>query len=126
MYIEATGKNRGEFARLISPLLRYETHRCITFWYHMYGSPGDLKILVVREHHSETETIWTLSRDQGDKWQQGRASIPDISSNIQVCFYSNHIQHINNIQTLDIAKYYINYFTVNICVTLFTFTTYQI
>jgi hypothetical protein len=59
--------------------------------------------------HSETETIWTLSGDQGDKWQQGRASIPDISSNIQVCFYSNHIQHINNIQTLDIAKYYINY-----------------
>ena len=78
----------------------------------MYGSPGDLRILVVREDGSETEAIWTLSGNQGDKWQLGRASIPDVSSNIQVFFYSNHIQHINNIQTLDIAKYYINYFTL--------------
>ena len=89
----------------------------------MYGIPGGLNILVVRE---PPETIWTLSGNQGDKWQQGRALIPNISSNIQVCFYSNHIQHINNIQTFDIAKYYINYFMVTICVTLFTFITYQI
>jgi hypothetical protein len=86
----------GFFARLSSPWFNYTTHRCITFWYHI-GSSGGLRILVVREDGSETEAIWTLSGDQGYNWQQGRASIPDVSSNITVCIF---IQIIINILTI--------------------------
>jgi hypothetical protein len=45
------------------------------------GLSGNLKILVEREYDSFSKTVWTLSGDQGYNWQQGRASIPDVSSN---------------------------------------------
>ena len=83
-YIVANTYMRS-FARLSSPLFNYTTHRCITFWYHM-GLSGNLKILVEREHDSFSKTVWTLSGDQGYNWQQGRASIPDVSSNITIVF----------------------------------------
>jgi hypothetical protein len=61
------------------------------------GSSGNLRILVEREHNSFSKTVWTLSGDQGYNWQQGRASIPDVSSNITVCIF---IQIIFNILTI--------------------------
>lgn len=84
------------FARLTSPLFNYTTHRCITFWYHM-GSSGNLRILVENEHNNFSKTVWTLSGDQKYNWQQGRASIPYVSSNIRVCIF---IQIIFNILTI--------------------------
>jgi hypothetical protein len=61
------------------------------------GLSGNLKILVEREYDSFSKTVWTLSGDQGYNWQQGRASIPDVSSNITVCIF---IQIIFNILTI--------------------------
>ena len=38
MYIEATGKSKGDKAQLLSPRYPKTTGRCLEFWYHMYGS----------------------------------------------------------------------------------------
>lgn len=38
MYIEATGKRKGDKAQLISPTFTKTSGRCLQFWYHMYGS----------------------------------------------------------------------------------------
>ena len=44
-------------------------HRCLTFWYHMYGSSmGTLNVL-----RNGTQ-VWTISGDQGDSWH--RADVP--------------------------------------------------
>lgn len=36
-YVEATAKERGQNARLISPTYHGSGVQCIEFWYHMYG-----------------------------------------------------------------------------------------
>lgn len=38
MYIEATGKSKGDKAQLLSPRYPKTTGRCLEFWYHMHGS----------------------------------------------------------------------------------------
>ncbi|XP_078331594.1 MAM and LDL-receptor class A domain-containing protein 2-like isoform X2 [Crassostrea virginica] len=51
-----------------SPYIKAD-HRCLTFWYHMYGSSmGTLNVL-----RNGTQ-VWTISGDQGDSWH--RADVP--------------------------------------------------
>ena len=38
MYIEATGRSRGDKAQLLSPRYPRTTGRCLQFWYHMHGA----------------------------------------------------------------------------------------
>ena len=46
MYIEASGKSKGNNARLLSPKYRGMTSHCVEFYYHMHGRhAGTLTVL---------------------------------------------------------------------------------
>lgn len=53
MYIEVSGKKKGERAVLLTPSLAGSPQtRCLTFWYHMYGNTvGKLEVLVSDLHY---------------------------------------------------------------------------
>ena len=61
--------------------------KCMTFWYHMYGSTvGDLRVIFRSLNGLKTiksELMWSLSGNQGNKWMQGRIGI-QMSTNYQV------------------------------------------
>ena len=81
MYIEASGKRPGQLAKLNSPVfaaVRSGEMCNITFAYHMYGADmGTLNVSVV-ETGSNAETIlWSLSRNQGNRWNwPATATVP--------------------------------------------------
>ena len=61
--------------------------RCISFWYHMYGSSiGTLNAYFRKLKNGNTignELMWQLKGNQGDNWQQGRIPI-SVTSYYQV------------------------------------------
>jgi subtilisin family serine protease len=75
MYIEASyPRVPGEAARLKSVPIDMSalTNPALTFWYHMYGATiGTLNIIIEAPFGSGNyTTIWTLSGDQGEVWQE--------------------------------------------------------
>ena len=79
MYIEASLRELGDIARLISPayVLHENSHTCILeFWYHMYGL--DIATLNVYSRCAcvdNTETLlWSLSGNRLDAWHLARIS----------------------------------------------------
>ena len=62
-YMEATGRRRGQRARLQSRPFNLYYRACLTFYYHMYGSDmGTLKVLL------NDKVIWQLDGNQGNQW----------------------------------------------------------
>ncbi|XP_043916261.1 MAM domain-containing glycosylphosphatidylinositol anchor protein 1 [Protopterus annectens] len=87
MYIEASKPRvNGERARLISPVYNISSkpgsrsYYCVSFYYHMYGKHiGSLNVLVRGRGKRTMDTqVWTLSKNQGNRWKQ--ANIPIIPS----------------------------------------------
>nr|XP_022288523.1 MAM and LDL-receptor class A domain-containing protein 1-like [Crassostrea virginica] len=55
--------------------------RCLTFWYHMYGSSmGSLNVL-----RNDTQ-VWTRSGDQGNSWHRAEIDIGTVGANYRVTF----------------------------------------
>ena len=53
--------------------------RCLTFWYHMYGSSmGSLNVL-----RNDTQ-VWTRSGDQGNSWHRVEIYIGTVGANYRV------------------------------------------
>lgn len=53
--------------------------RCLTFWYHMYGSGmGSLNVL-----RNDTQ-VWTRSGDQGNSWHRAEIDIGTVGANYRV------------------------------------------
>ncbi|XP_078692072.1 MAM and LDL-receptor class A domain-containing protein 1-like [Branchiostoma floridae x Branchiostoma belcheri] len=76
MYIETTGQQSRDIARLISPVLSTDT-RCLEFWYHMYGSDTEELNVYLRSKGSADlgTAIWSQTGDQGDAWQQATVDL---------------------------------------------------
>ncbi|XP_031570827.1 uncharacterized protein LOC116305127 isoform X2 [Actinia tenebrosa] len=71
VYIEASDKNPGKRALLLSDYLEGEEPVCIRFWYHMKGIHiGTLNIYSKR--NSSRQLLWTRSGNKGDKWLYGQ------------------------------------------------------
>ena len=85
MYIEASSPRKpGEKARLVSQAFSSlpSSGRCVQFWYHMFGSDiGTLNVIWKTGPGNGSESvIWSLSGQKGNKWLNGRVSLPKISN----------------------------------------------
>ncbi|XP_035699728.1 MAM and LDL-receptor class A domain-containing protein 1-like [Branchiostoma floridae] len=85
MYIEASGRQQGDVARLTSPTyLLYRGSQCLLFWTHMNGyGTGTLRVSV--KAGGATSEIWSRSRNQGNQWFSVAVSIP-VTGSYQVIF----------------------------------------
>lgn len=72
MYTETSNVAQGRKARLITPTQNYTEGKCLFFWYHAYGKDiGTLNVyneLQTNSTNKPRSLIWSISRDQGDKW----------------------------------------------------------
>ncbi|XP_070531537.1 MAM and LDL-receptor class A domain-containing protein 1-like [Ptychodera flava] len=70
LYIEGSGRNEGDEARLGTAIYNTTTGRgCVRFWYHMYGvDMGTLNVYVNDDDTLPSGTIFTLSGNQGNAW----------------------------------------------------------
>lgn len=82
MFIETSyPRKRGDRARFESEVFTPTTGkgRCLSFWYHMKGGHiGTLNVYMRVYGQSETK-LWSITGDQGDKWNS--ASTPILSGN---------------------------------------------
>ena len=76
MYIEASNpRSKGHKAWLKSKTYTPTLGRCLSFWYHMYGSDiGTLNVLLYT-NGSRSAPIWSLSGNQGGYWRPSRVTI---------------------------------------------------
>ena len=76
MYIEASNpRSKGHKAWLKSGEHSATLGRCLSFWYHMYGSHiGTLNVLLY-QNGSRSAPIWSLSKNQGGFWRPSRVTI---------------------------------------------------
>ncbi|RMZ97804.1 MAM and LDL-receptor class A domain-containing 2-like [Brachionus plicatilis] len=89
MYIETSSYNVGEKARLITPTQDFKEGKCLYFWYHAFGKDvGSLNVyneLQTNSSNKPRSLIWSISRDQGDRWFLAR--IPtNVQTNFKIIF----------------------------------------
>lgn len=76
IYVKSIGIDVFETARIKSYVFEPVTQNfCLEFWYHMLGR--NIHSLNINQYMENSQTeylIWSLSDDQGDKWN--RATIP--------------------------------------------------
>ncbi|XP_019632083.1 PREDICTED: MAM and LDL-receptor class A domain-containing protein 2-like [Branchiostoma belcheri] len=81
LYLEASSPRLpGDVARLVSEAFPVATGRCLSFWYHMYGSGMGTLRVVLHETQSRPVSVWEVSGDQGDQWLQGQVPLTTSSS----------------------------------------------
>lgn len=76
MYIEASNpRSKGHRSWLLSQDYKPTLGRCLSFWYHMYGTDiGELNVLI-SVNGSRSSPIWTQSGNQGNLWRPSRVTI---------------------------------------------------
>ena len=101
VYIEASGRQEGHRARLISPMLTGHSGQasCLIFYYHMYGyMMGELNVYIKNSTSDNLGTAqWALSGNRGNKWRAAELEIKT-PYDYQVCpgnwcppFYDEHL-----------------------------------
>lgn len=86
IYIETSApRRRGDKARILSPQVPGGSPLCFQFFYHMYGPHiGTLNVFVKSVQLNGTQTVWTKSLNQGNKWVFAQVTIPQVYTNYQV------------------------------------------
>jgi len=89
MFIEASPRQPGDTARIISPLYSHYSssgggYECLTFYYHMYGEDmGTLNVYQTYGNNAKSsplgQPLWTLSGDQGDQWHVAQVRMRIVS-----------------------------------------------
>ena len=75
----------GEKARLLSRTFPSTSGRCLTFWYHMYGSGmGELNVYVKPTKGAPMTKVWSLNGDKGDEWKMAQVTLISSASDYQV------------------------------------------
>ena len=84
MYMEASSRQPGDFAKLNSPKLRFDGSMCLQFFYHMYGADmGTLTVII------NGKSVFNASGDEGDKWLKAEVNIT-LSGNYVVREYPRY------------------------------------
>lgn len=75
-YVEASSPaQKGNKAWLLSNLFPATAGRCLSFWYHMYGSStGSLNVYNVDKDNKAT-LVWSKSGDQGNQWNEAKLTL---------------------------------------------------
>jgi hypothetical protein len=88
VFIDASAPRvQGDTARFFSQDLDSSLPSCMHFWYTMYGnSVGTLNVKVARRSDGGNTTLWSLSGNQGQAWQQGSIKVPPQNDSFQLIF----------------------------------------
>ena len=81
IYIETSGFNRrkGERARIESELFPATAGKCLSFWYHMYGSTIGTLNIYMKTNSVET-LLKTYNGSQGNAWIEGEVGLHSASN----------------------------------------------
>lgn len=75
MYIEASNpRSKGHKAWLKSAEYTPSLGRCLSFWYHMYGTHIHTLNVLMYQNGSRSAPIWSLSGNQGYYWRPSRVT----------------------------------------------------
>ncbi|XP_058879430.1 MAM and LDL-receptor class A domain-containing protein 1-like [Acipenser ruthenus] len=87
MFIATESRQESAYkARLASYPQTPAKKRCVSFWYHIYGSNiGTLNFITKQEGKSE-KVRWTRSATQGNKWNFADFHIPETNTFVQFIF----------------------------------------
>ncbi|KAL9980001.1 hypothetical protein ACROYT_G008531 [Oculina patagonica] len=86
IFVETSGVPSGNKAKLLSRTFPPTAGRCLTFWYHMYGSGmGELNVYV-KPVTGTLRKVWSLSGDQGDAWNMAQVTLVSSNSQYQLIF----------------------------------------
>lgn len=84
VYAETSGIDQNKKARLLSRTFPSTNGRCMSFWYHMYGSGmGQLNVYIEPAKGVATK-IWSLSGDQGNEWRMKQITLTSSASEFKV------------------------------------------
>lgn len=76
MYIETSSPRRqGDKARLISPVYQPTTGRCMTFYYHMFGSSIGALNIYLRRNAALGGPVWFMAGNKGNVWNAGQVTL---------------------------------------------------
>ena len=76
LYVESSSPaQEGDKARLISDQFPATAGRCLSFWYHMYGSSTGTLNVYIKDKDDKWTLLWYKSGDQGDQWIQAKVTI---------------------------------------------------
>ncbi|XP_068678798.1 meprin A subunit alpha-like isoform X2 [Montipora foliosa] len=91
LYVESSSPaQEGDKARLLSVTFPATADRCLSFWYHMYGSStGTLNVYITQEGSSSL--VFSKAGQQGDKWLQAKVSFASSS------FYKVEIEAVRGV-----------------------------
>ena len=82
--MESSDVVTGTKAKLLSRTFPPTAGRCLTFWYHMYGSGmGELNVYV-KPVTGTLRKVSSLSGDQGDAWNMAQVTLISSTSEYQV------------------------------------------
>ncbi|VDI46892.1 Hypothetical predicted protein [Mytilus galloprovincialis] len=82
LYIETSSHNQNEYADLVSPLMTGNQDRCLSLWYHMFGSDIDqLEIGIIQKNQTPANylVLQVLSGDQGFQWNRMNVTLSSTS-----------------------------------------------
>ncbi|XP_066300034.1 MAM and LDL-receptor class A domain-containing protein 1-like [Branchiostoma lanceolatum] len=86
MYTEASGKQQGDVARLVSPEQTTDpSGQCLQFYYHIYGNQIGTLNVYTQVGANLGNVIWTRSGDQENQWHFAMVDIL-LATNYQVTF----------------------------------------
>ncbi|XP_052773475.1 uncharacterized protein LOC128212190 isoform X3 [Mya arenaria] len=78
LYIEASGRSKGNIARLKSPKYRGLEPQCVEFFYHMYGrQTGTLTVYSKLLTSDELIAVWRVFGNQGNLWIKASISVSE-------------------------------------------------
>ena len=77
LYAEASNPaSPGDKSRLLSKPFPATQGRCLTFWYHMYGSGiGQLNVILEKIKGGVPQTVWSKSGQQGNEWKRAQVTL---------------------------------------------------
>lgn len=77
VFVETSGVPTGSNAKLLSKMFPLTKGRCLSFWYHMYGSGmGELNVYIRPETGAlPTTKVWSTTGDQGDEWKMAQVTL---------------------------------------------------
>ncbi len=86
LYLEgSTPRKEGDRARLISTKTVKSEHKCLKFFYFMYGSEiGELNVYLKYGVSGKDILIWSLQEEQGKEWKRAMVPLPSWHSSFKV------------------------------------------
>ncbi|XP_033095896.1 MAM and LDL-receptor class A domain-containing protein 1-like [Anneissia japonica] len=86
IYIEASGQNLNDTARIWTTFYPATNGTCIQWYYHMYGETvNTLNVYIVNTTSTVGTIAWTNRNNQGNLWRLGQISV-EINSTFKIIF----------------------------------------